>query len=73
MYLSPEEDRQVGLGIIGLANMLARLELTYEDFGQALTDLREGAKCEITPAYKLALSFPSAINAATQVARRNNI
>ena len=25
MYLSPEEDRQVGLGIIGLANMLARL------------------------------------------------
>jgi hypothetical protein len=73
MYLSPEEDRQVGLGIIGLANMLARLEITYEDFGQALTDLRKGAKCTIGPAFKLALSFESAINAAAQVARRHKM
>lgn len=32
VYLSPKEDRQVGLGVIGLANMLAVHKIKYKDF-----------------------------------------
>lgn len=35
-YLSPEEDKQVGLGVIGLANFLAIQGVTYVDFVDAL-------------------------------------
>jgi hypothetical protein len=35
-YLSPEEDRQVGLGMLGLANFLSIQGISYEDFGAAL-------------------------------------
>jgi hypothetical protein len=35
-YLPPEKDRQVGLGILGLANFLAQNEVSYRDFGFAL-------------------------------------
>jgi len=35
-YLSPEDDRQVGLGMLGLANFLAIHGVSYKDFGNAL-------------------------------------
>lgn len=35
-YLDPSIDRQVGLGIIGLANLLALQGVTYRQFGDAL-------------------------------------
>ena len=35
-YLSPTEDRQVGLGVLGLANLLRRHGVSYEQFGRAL-------------------------------------
>jgi hypothetical protein len=35
-YLSPAIDKQVGLGILGLANFLANEGVSYEDFGKAL-------------------------------------
>jgi hypothetical protein len=35
-YLSPEVDKQVGLGILGLANFLSIHGISYEDFGNAL-------------------------------------
>ena len=35
-YLSPEQDRQVGLGILGLANFLSIHGISYDDFGRAL-------------------------------------
>jgi hypothetical protein len=35
-YLSHDEDKQVGLGMLGLANFLAIHEVSYEDFGEAL-------------------------------------
>lgn len=35
-YLGPEEDRQVGLGMLGLANFLSIHNISYEDFGKAL-------------------------------------
>ena len=35
-YLPSDTDRQVGLGMLGLANLLRRYEVTYEQFGDAL-------------------------------------
>jgi hypothetical protein len=35
-YLPPEQDRQVGLGILGLANFLSIHGISYDDFGRAL-------------------------------------
>ena len=35
-YLPPSVDRQVGLGILGLANFLSIHGISYEDFGNAL-------------------------------------
>ena len=35
-YLAPEVDRQVGLGMLGLANFLANNNITYAQFGEAL-------------------------------------
>ena len=41
-YLSPEVDRQVGLGMLGLANFLRREKITYKEFGDALEKLNKG-------------------------------
>jgi hypothetical protein len=38
LYLNPREDRQVGLGVIGLANLLAKYKITYANFADALYD-----------------------------------
>jgi hypothetical protein len=35
-YLGPDEDKQVGLGILGLANFLSNQGVSYKDFGNAL-------------------------------------
>jgi hypothetical protein len=35
-YLHPSEDKQVGLGILGLANFLSIHGISYRDFGDAL-------------------------------------
>jgi hypothetical protein len=35
-YLSPTIDKQIGLGVLGLANFLAIHGVSYEDFGKAL-------------------------------------
>ena len=35
-YLSPDNDKQVGLGMLGLANFLAIHKISYKDYGEAL-------------------------------------
>jgi hypothetical protein len=35
-YLPPSIDKQIGLGLLGLANFLAIQEISYKDFGDAL-------------------------------------
>ena len=37
-YLTQEEDRQVGLGVLGLANLLALEGVTYKQFGDAIEE-----------------------------------
>ena len=41
-YLSSDTDRQVGLGILGLANFLRRNGITYDEFGGALAKVNAG-------------------------------
>ena len=59
-YLTQDNDRQVGLGVLGLANLLALEEVTYAEFADALEE-QAGA----TPA---AIKIVSAIRAGFEVA-----
>ena len=67
-YLSPTIDRQVGLGMLGLANLLRRFKVSYKEFGQGLTDLNRG-RLSASAGYALAEAFRGAIEAAARVAR----
>ena len=71
-YLSPETDRQVGLGMLGLANLLRRYGITYEQFGVAL-DQVNGGDVVRTPAYDLACQFRDAISSAAVIARSHDM
>lgn len=68
-YLPSETDRQVGLGLLGLANLLRRCGVTYEEFGHALNDINSGEPYERTAAHVVAKEIESGINQAAQVAR----
>jgi len=73
-YLPPETDRQVGLGMLGLANLLRRYNVSYKEFGEALAVVNSGnAITEFTPGITLALEFKSGIAQAASVARVNNM
>ena len=67
-YLAPEVDRQVGLGMLGLANFLRIHNVTYEDFANAL----EYQEC--TPmAQNIVVELQEAIEGAAYIARRYNM
>ena len=68
-YLSPEVDRQVGLGVLGLANFLAQNGVTYKQFGKAL-DAYIAHQPVHTPAYILVSELAKSIEIAAQVARQ---
>jgi hypothetical protein len=74
-YLSQEEDRQVGLGMLGLANLLALEEVTYAEFGEALKQhLFESYDTTVTPAArKIVLALQQGIDSAAAVARKANM
>ena len=67
-YLPPETDRQVGLGMLGLANLLRRVGVTYEQFGRALDQYNNGEVVQ-TPAFELVPQFGAGIDAASSIAR----
>ena len=71
-YLQPEVDRQVGLGILGLANLLRRYGVTYAEFGEAL-DQVNGGDVHLSRAYDLACQFRAGINNAAVIARSHNM
>ena len=75
-YLPSETDRQVGLGMLGLANLLRRYGVTYKEFGEALAKLNAGQDFRnyfITPAISLAKELQAGIKAAAEVAKANNM
>ncbi len=67
-YLSPEIDRQVGLGVLGLANLLRRYGVSYEQFGRALEQLNDG-KHVASAAWELANQLKMGIDMAADIAR----
>jgi hypothetical protein len=74
-YLAPAIDKQVGLGMLGLANFLANEGVSYEDFGKALEaylsdDLRAWeTKWFNTIAGQIVWKLDNAIEDAAAVAR----
>ena len=71
-YLSSDIDRQVGLGVLGLANLLARYGVTYEQFGRALAVVNNHGSI-VTRAEHIASELRYGIEAAAEVARSNNM
>jgi len=71
-YLPPETDRQVGLGLLGLANLLRRQNVTYDQFGEAL-DMFLAGDLAATRAFQLVEKINEGIEAAAEVARQNNM
>ena len=71
-YLTPQVDRQVGLGVLGLANFLRRYNISYEDFGEALRLVNRGHSAA-NEAGIAAVALDRAIFEAAQVAHKNNM
>ena len=71
-YLPADIDRQVGLGILGLANFLRKQQITYAQWGKALEKVNKN-QFLVSPAEHLAKIFKEAIEAAAEVARENNM
>ena len=71
-YLPSQTDRQVGLGMLGLANLLRRYGVTYEQFGVALTDYNNGNAVR-TPAYELVVAIAAGVEQAAGIARVHNM
>lgn len=76
-YLPPEQDRQVGLGMLGLANFLSIHGISYEDFGNALESYTLGTQnwdfWYETKAGDVVSALDYAIRAAADVAREHNM
>jgi len=71
-YQPPETDRQVGLGMLGLANLLRRYGITYKQFGVALQQYNNG-ELKASPAFVLATKLGEGIKGAAQVARAHKM
>ena len=71
-YLDPSVDRQVGLGVLGLANLLHRYNVSYEQFGRALKQYNNGTP-KATVAYELVARIAQGIEEASEIARENGM
>jgi hypothetical protein len=71
-YLPPEVDRQVGLGMLGLANLLRRYGVTYEQFGRALDQYNNNETIR-SASYELVSQIASGIDQAATIAREYNM
>ena len=70
-YLPAETDRQVGLGMLGMANLLRRYNVTYEQFGQALIAVNNKLPHEQNDALELAFALREGIEGAAYIARQH--
>ena len=74
-YLSSKEDRQVGLGMLGLANLLALEGVTYAEFGHALEFHNgiTGVEPPTLAAIKIVQALQKGLDQASAIARQNNM
>ena len=70
-YLPAETDRQVGLGMLGMANLLRRYSVTYEQFGQALIAVNNRLPHEQNDALELAYALREGIEGAAYIAKQH--
>jgi len=70
-YLPAETDRQVGLGMLGMANLLRRYSVTYEQFGQALLAVNHKLPHEQNDALSLAYALREGIEGAAYIAKQH--
>ena len=71
-YLAPDIDRQVGFGLLGLANFLANNNITYAEFGKALEATNDSKPYE-GYAGLAARELFLGIQEAANIARENNM
>jgi hypothetical protein len=71
-YLPSETDRQVGLGMLGLANLLRRYGVSYEQFGRALEQFNNNEPVR-SAAYELVSQINTGIEQAAAIARYHNM
>ena len=72
-YLSSDKDRQVGLGMLGLANLLRRYNVTYDKFGDALLAVNNRMPHEQNDALDIAVALKEGIEGAAAIARQNKM
>jgi hypothetical protein len=69
-YLDASQDRQIGVGVFGLANLLAKFGITYKQHVEALTAYLTGEYYpKGTIEYKLAVALDNAYQSAAVLAR----
>jgi hypothetical protein len=71
-YLPPDLDRQVGFGLLGLANFLANNNITYAQFGEAL-EATNNAESYDGIAGLAARELFLGVQEAANIARENNM
>jgi len=71
-YLSPTVDRQVGLGVLGLANLLRRYGVSYEQFGRALDQYILNKEVN-SPAFELVKWIDRGVRNAALIAEQHNM
>ena len=71
-YLPSETDRQVGLGFLGLANLLRGYQVTYKEFGEALHQFNNGLQTT-GKAGHIVVELYKGIQLAAQCARANTM
>ena len=72
-YLSSDKDRQVGLGMLGLAYLLRGYGVTYDEFGDALLAVNHKMPHVAGDALELAYAFKEGIEGAAYIAKKNNM
>ncbi len=71
-YLPADIDRQVGLGVLGLANLLRRYDITYDELGTAINTHLNGEP-DGSAAGMLVAELHKGIEIAANIARQNNM
>ena len=71
-YLPADIDKQVGLGMLGLANLLRKYKVTYKQFGVALAKRLNGEMVE-TVADSIVQKLEKGIELAAEIAREHNM
>ena len=72
-YLPSDIDRQVGLGMLGLANLLRRYGVTYKEFGEVLECVNKQLPCPTGHALDIAMGLKEGIGGAAYIARAENM